>query len=361
MTTIDRHIIIRFFSGIFYLVLALIVFFIVLHYVEYIDDFFDRGATMKDVFLVYYLNYIPEIIRLTSPLAVFLSAVYLTSRLSQKLQIAALQTSGVSLYRILAPYLFVGIIISSFMFYFNGWVVPRTQQTVIDFEQKYLKGKQVKIDLHDIHRQNRPGSIIAVGYYDRYSNVANNISLQDYIDGRILTARIDADRMVWVDSTESWRLENVTLRDFANQSWPSAHQVDFLDTTLAVFPTDFARTEREVESMTVPQAKSYIESLLRSGANNTGQTRVGYFNKFSYPFANLIVVLIAVPLAAVRRRGGQAVQIGLGLLISFLYLATIKVIEPFGYKDSLAPEVAAWLPHTIFLLFGILMLIQARK
>ena len=361
MNTIDRHIITRFFTGILYLTLALIVFFIVLHYVEYIDDFFDRGATMKDVFLVYYLNYIPEIIRLTSPLAVFLSAVYLTARLSQKMQIAALQTSGVSLYRILIPYLFVGVITSAFVFYFNGYVVPNTNRVVIDFEQKYLRGKQVKLDLHDVHRQNSPGSVIAVGYYDRFSKVANNVSIQDFDQGQYLVARIDADRMVWVDSTQSWRLEVVTKRTFPIGTWPQMHHSDYLDTTLTVYPTDFARTEREVESMTIPQAETFIASLKRSGANNTGRTQVGYHNKFSYPFANLIVVLIAVPLASVRRKGGQAIQIGLGLLVSFMYLATIKVVEPFGYENTIPPVAAAWLPHLLFLLLGIALLYRARK
>jgi len=361
LTTIDRHIIIRFFTGIVYLTLALILFFIVLHYVEYIDDFFDRGATMKDVFLVYYLNYIPEIIRLTSPLAVFLSAVYLTSRLSQKLQIAALQTSGVSLYRIMLPFLFVGVIVSSFVFYFNGYIVPKTNKVVIDFEQKYLRGKQIKLDLHDVHRQNSPGSVIAVGYYDRFSKVANNVSIQDFENGQFLRARIDADRMVWVDSTETWRLEVVTARTFPSDSWPQIVHQDYLDTTLTVFPTDFARTEREVESMTIPEAESFIESLQRSGANNTGRTKVGFYNKFSYPFANLIVVLIAVPLASVRRKGGQAIQIGLGLFVSFLYLATIKVVEPFGYENSIPPSMAAWLPHILFFALGIILLLRARK
>ncbi len=361
LTTIDLHIIRRFFTGIIYLILSLIVFFVVLHYVEYIDDFLDRGATMKDVFLVYYLNYTPEIIKLTSPLAVFLSCVYLTGKLSQKLQIAALQTSGVSLYRILFPYLIVAVLFSGFMFWFNGWVVPTTNQKVIEFEQRYLKGKQVQIDLHDVHRQNSPGSVITVGYYDRFSKVANKVSIQDFKAGRILVSRIDADRMVWVDTTQTWRLETVKRRKFVDNEWAQLSSETYLDTTLTVLPRDFARTEREVESMTVQEAKEYIESLVRSGANNTGRTRVGYFNKFAYPLANLIVVLIAVPLASVRRRGGQAIQMGIGLLVSFFYLATIKVVEPFGYEETLSPALAAWLPHFIFIVLGLVLLIKARK
>lgn len=316
---------------------------------------------MKDVFLVYYLNYIPEIIKLTSPLAVFLSGVYLTGKLSQKLQIAALQTSGVSLYRILLPYILVATCVSGFMFWFNGWIVPVTNQQVIEFEQRYLKGNQVQIDLHDVHRQSRPGSVITVGYYDRFSKVANKVSIQDFTESRTLINRVDADRMVWVDSTQTWRLETVTRRIFSETGWPVHSTEMFVDTMLTVLPRDFARTQREVESMTVVQAREYIDSLLRSGAGNTGKTRVGYYNKFAYPLANLIVILIAVPLAAVRRRGGQAIQIGIGLLVSFFYLATIKVVEPFGYEETLSPATAAWLPHLIFLAFALVLLFKAKK
>ena len=361
LTSFDRHIIRRFFAGVIYLVAALIVFFIVLHYVEYIDDFFDRGATQTEVFQVYYLNYIPEIIRLTSPLAVFLSCVYLTGKLSQKLEIAALQTSGVSLYRLMLPFVLVSIVISGFMFWFNGWVVPNSNQVVIEFEQRYLRGKQIQIDLHDVHRQSQPGSVVVVGYYDRFARIANDVSIQDFSEQRTLGRRVDADRMVWVDSTSTWRLENVTRRNFDGKDWPIIEETDFVDTLLTVLPRDFARTEREVESMTVDDAREYIESLKRSGASNTGRTRVAYYNKFAYPFANLIVVFIGMPLAAVRRRGGQAMQIGLGLLVSFFYLATMKIVEPFGYEDALSPEVATWLPHALFMLFGIILLWRVKK
>ncbi|WP_243664590.1 LptF/LptG family permease, partial [Rhodothermus marinus] len=73
----------------------------------------------------------------------------------------------------------------------------------------------------------------------------------------------------------------------------------------------------------------------RSGAGHLGRPLVAYYSKFAYPFANLILVLIGVPLASVRRRGGQAVQIGIGLGVAFAYLALQKLIEPFGYAETL--------------------------
>ena len=47
MTTFDWHIIRRLATGYVYLVVALIIFFILLHYLEYVDDFLDREAPMK--------------------------------------------------------------------------------------------------------------------------------------------------------------------------------------------------------------------------------------------------------------------------------------------------------------------------
>jgi lipopolysaccharide export system permease protein len=88
---------------------------------------------------------------------------------------------------------------------------------------------------------------------------------------------------------------------------------------------------------------------------------VAYYNKFAYPFANLILILIGVPIASVRRRGGQAVRFAIGLSIAFLYLSTQKLAEPLGYAGTLSPVVTAWLPHVTFALVALIVLWWARK
>jgi lipopolysaccharide export system permease protein len=361
VSTFDRHILKRFMLSALMLIGALIVFFIVLHYVEYVDDFMDRGATMREVFAVYYPHMIPEIIKLTTPLAVFMSCVYLTGRLAQQLQLAALQTSGVSLQRLLAPYLTVAVAVTCVMFWFDGFVVPKTNAVVLEFEERYLKDAPRQLDVNDIHRQEGPETVVTVGFYQKDSGTAHRVSLQTYAEGQRLTMRIDALRMQWVDSLRIWRFQSAVRRHFRPDGSETRAALSTLDTTLSVFPRDFARSESDVEAMTIPVAKEYIESLERAGADNLGRARVAYYSKFSYPMASLILVLIGVPLAAVRRRGGQAVQIAIGLFIAFVYLAMIKVIEPFGYSESLSPVIASWLPHAFFSVVGLAFLIGARK
>lgn len=361
MSTYDLHIIKRLFRTYVLLVLGLIVFFIVLHYVEYVDDFMDRGATMKQVFTVYYPNYIPEIIRLMSPLALFLSTVYLTARLAQRMELSSLQTSGVSLYRFMLPYLIVGVVVTGFMIWFNGWVVPETNRVVIRFEQDYMRDSDARPDVGNINRQEGPNSLLSVQYYDRDSRMATSVSLFQLSDDRNLVRRVDANLMTWIDSTDWWHLSDVTTRSFGEDGLESLRKIESLDTTLSIRPRDLARSERDVEMMTVPEAREHIDTLRRTGATRLGRPLVAYHSKFAYPIANLILILVGVPLAAVRRRGGQAVQMGIGLFVAFVYLLIMKLIEPFGYSGIVSPEVAAWSPHVVFLTGGLIFLLSVRK
>lgn len=343
------------------MMVALVIFFVVLHYVEHADDFLDAGATFQMVFLGYYPSFIPEIIKLVSPLAVFLSCLFLVGRLSQEVQLVALQTSGVSLYRILLPFVLVGLTLTGFMFWFNGWVVPKANQERVAFESQFVRRAGGAVETSNIHRQNRPGSILAVGYFDRDASVGYRVSLQSFDGTRRLEERIDAETMTWDDSLNVWRMSGVIIRSFDDAGLERRTRRAELDTVLQVYPRDIARTERDAELLTIPAAAEYVDALRRSGAANIGRPLVEYYAKFAYPMANLILVLVGVPLAAVRRRGGQTIRIAIGLLISFVYLAMIKLAEPFGYSGELDPLLAATLPHAFFFVLGLILLFRARK
>ncbi len=359
-TTFDRHLLRRLLAGYVLFVGALVVFFIVLHYLEYVDDFLDRGAELSEIFRIYYPAFTPEIIRLTSPLSLFLAAVYVTNRLSNQLAVMALQSSGVSLYRLLVPYVLAGVVVTAALYGLGGYVVPRAQRIVLAYDQQYLKNDQGPIEVSDLHRQNAPGSFLTVGFYDHDQRIGYRVSLLTY-DGTTLRERLDASRIAWDESGERWRLEDVTRRAFAPGGVLTMRHVDQIDTVLNVLPVNLAQSERDVEGMTIPEARDYLAQLERTGSGNVAASQVAYLSKFSYPFAHLVLIVLALPLAAPRRRGGAAITFALGLFAAFLYLAAQKLIEPFGTTGALSPLMAAWLPHAIFAALTVLVLLAARK
>ncbi|MCY3629936.1 MAG: LptF/LptG family permease [Bacteroidota bacterium] len=358
LTTMDRHIITRTLLAYTFLIVALVIFFILIHYLEHIDDFLDRNASMRKIYLIYYPSFIPDIILRVSPLALFLAAIFTTSRLAQSLQVIALQTSGVALQRLVIPYVIVGIFVSAVMFFAGGWVVPRTNQTVLTYDQLYIHSRAQHLYVSEIHRRNDPTSVVTVGYFDRRTETAHRVQLQRFNPDGTLLERVDGQQMVWQDSL--WHFTYATIRTFGS-GYEERRIVAPLDTVLQVLPRDLARTEWDIESMTIPVAADYVDALRRSGLADTGRDMVGYYSKYTYPFANLIVMLIALPLACRRRRGGQTVQIGIGLLVAFVYLAAQKLTEPFAYTEDLSPLLAVILPHAVFFVGALAALMMARK
>ena len=99
MRTIDRYAVRQFVLTALFALLAFIVIFVVIDMMENLDDFLDRRATLG-IIAMYYIYFIPEIVKLMIPVAMLLSALFTTGRFSTYNELTALKSSGVSLYRI---------------------------------------------------------------------------------------------------------------------------------------------------------------------------------------------------------------------------------------------------------------------
>jgi len=362
LTRFDWHVLRRFAAAAALLMVLIALVFVVLDYVESVDDFLDRGATMGQVFGTYYPHYLFDIVRLTSPLAVFLAAIYVTSRLSQSMQLTALQASGVSLGRFLRPFWIGGLAVTAFMLYFNGWLVPPATAVVVDFQNRYYRDAPEQMGGRETFRQAAPGVVLSAGYFDRAEGRAYRVSLVtiDTLGGRRIGDRLDATDMTYVDSLGVWRLTGVVERNFAGGAERFRARAT-LDTALALRPSDLAQTERDADKLTIPEARAYVASLRRAGVTDLGRPLVATHAKYAYPVANLLLVLIGVALASRRRRGGQAAQFGLGLGVAFVYLALQKTVEPLGYVGTVPPAVAVWAPHGAFAVAAAVLLWRARR
>jgi len=75
----------------------------------------------------------------------------------------------------------------------------------------------------------------------------------------------------------------------------------------------------------------------------------------------VIVVLFGVPFASVKRRGGVGVQLGISLLVCFIYLIFMKVSQVFGYNGDVHPLLTAWLANIIFLAAASWVIVRVQK
>ncbi len=337
----------------------LIFIFIIIDFSENSGDFTDRGATLSEIWSDYYLNYIPEMIRLVSPVAVFASCLWLTGQMANRLEIVALRAAGVSLYRLLAPYLVFAVLVAATISYLDGYVVPRSNAIRAEFEQEFIMKRTERIDRNRIFRQESPNRLMLVNYFDIRQDIGYRVTFYTFDDNKLVET-MELGRMAWSPEKGKWELINGTITRYNERGFEKI-TFDRRDTTLNLYPRDFGRTSSDVYQLTYPEIRDYLASIERSGAGGIAMPTVQFYGKLSYPFAIITVTMIGVAIASVRRRGGRGVHIAAGLVISFLYLALMKLFEPFGYSGALDPMHAAILPHAIFFTVAIILLLTARK
>ena len=115
---------IRSFAGPFVVTFLISMFILVMQFFwKYIDDLMGKGISGSVILeLLFYVS--ASLIPLALPLAILLSSIMTFGNLSENNELTALKSSGMSLYRIMRPLMFVVFFIAMGTFYFANYVIP---------------------------------------------------------------------------------------------------------------------------------------------------------------------------------------------------------------------------------------------
>src|SRR5699024_6611425 len=211
----------------------------------------------------------------------------------------------------------------------------------------------------NLYRQIAPGNILQIKYYDKAKQKGFNVKIFRF-QGDSIAFTAKAQTMHWIDSLDYWRLYKIEKRMYDVNGYITAH-IDSTDTAFHTTPRDLARSTSDIYQLSWPEAQNYIQSLKASGATSVETEKVEYFGLLTYSWSAIIVVIIGFSLASTRRKLGKGFYIAAGLLISFIYLAVMKIIEPFGSGGLISPIAAAVIPHLFFFIIGVILLALAKK
>ncbi len=357
---LDKYLIKQFLTTFIFALFAFILIFVIIDLMEHLDDFIDHQATIKIV-LYYYFVFVPEIVRLMIPVAVLLASLFVTGKLSTHNEITAIKSSGISLYRYLAPFLLTAFAISIVAVYFGGYAVPEANKKKLYIEQKYL-GKRLNASGVNIFFQDSPNRIVSIGYYDVNTGIANNVGIQEFNPKNltILTKRIDAVRMQYDSTKKKWILTNGVERIFRGDSIKYSPFGRLELTNLNFKPAEILKKQNTPEELTLTELKAYAADRIRTG-NDPTRIEIEFHSRIAFAFAGLIVVLLGVPLSINRRTGSLAIQFGISLVVTFLYLVFMKIFQAMGKNGIFNPILTAWSANIIFLIAAAVNLVRERK
>lgn len=354
---LDIYLIRKFLGSYVYSILLIMAIVVVFDFNEKLDKFVQNDAPWSAIVLDYYFNFIPYFGVKFSPLFIFISVIFFTSKLASDSEIIAILSSGVSFKRMMRPYMLSATLLAVMMFFMNSWWIPNANKKRLDFEDQYVK--KVKTDyVRNVQMEIEPGVIFYMERYDSKTQNGHNFFLESYVDQK-LVSKLTA-KTVRLDTASHWVVNDYTLRTF-DGLYESVELGTRMDTLIPVDPDEFFIVKGWSEQLTTPELKSYLERQQQRGVANIKEYTIEYHRRFSFPFSCFILTLIGVSLASRKVKGGMGLHLGVGLLISFTYILLDTISGSFATGGAMTPAVAVWLPNFLYLLIGLALYRNAPK
>jgi putative membrane protein len=345
---LDWYIIKKFIGTYIYAILLIISIAIVFDFNENLSKFTQYHAPWRAIIFDYYANFIPYYSNLFSPLFVFIAVIFFTSKLAGNSEIIAMLAAGVSIKRLMRPYMLSCVVIAGLTFYLNSFVIPHGTVIRQNFETLYRNSKK-NTSAEDIQLFVAKNTTAYIQNYDDQYKRGYGFSLVKIKNKKIvshLTAmEIQYDTIA--DSKYHWKLSNWkirTLKGLKEHIQSGATK----DTVLLMEPTDLVYSKGQQETFTSPELLDYISKQTSRGSGNVVQYEVEFHKRIAMSFSSFILTIIGLALSSRKRKGGMGLSLGIGLALSFSYIMLQTVSATFAIQDNTPPMLAAWIPNIIF-------------
>lgn len=353
-------------SFLFYFFVLLASFVMMTHvftFFELLSDIVKNRIPMSRVF-TYHLFLTPRLIYDLTPVGVLTAVLVTFGVLTKNNEVTAIKACGISVYRLTAPVLIAGIVLSGGLFAFDHYWVPEADRRQ-DAIRAEIKGRPAQTFL-------RPDRRWIYGlrdrvYYYRYFDAAEQVMLgvnvyEIDLERFRLKRHISAERAHWDRNTRAWVFENGWSRDMSASN--VTHFDDFAGQTrtfleLEEAPDYFVKEVKQSRQMNFRELAAYIAELKQSGFD-TVALQVQFYKKFSVPLFALILAMVSIPFAFLAGNRGAMAGVGMSLGIYILYWSIGQVFEQVGNLSQLPAQVAAWSPDVVFSLAGFYLLARMR-
>ena len=301
----------------------------------------------------------------TIPVTCLVASVFTYGMMVQRKEWLVLKSSGLSLYRLALPILFVGLFMSIGSFFFENNIVIKNNKIKNELREKYIsknrnKGGDKSI-YENVYFQKNQDYLIAIEKYNETNQTIVNLNFIELNDGK-MRRRIDSKKSIWEPVEEKWKVRDYSIREFDNSGSERMIVTSKQDSLLNLnfTPEDINQIGRSSEEVSYNQLKSQIVTLKSNGVN-TIKWEVDLHYKIAYSFISLIIIFCGIPLSVFRSNTTLAFGGGLSLATIFVYIILLKFGQSLGYAGALPPFLAAWFSNIIFIILGTWLMLNARK
>jgi lipopolysaccharide export LptBFGC system permease protein LptF len=327
-----------------------------LSYFERWEDGTDPGAWTVARF---YLLNTPFVFLQVAPYVTLTAGLFTLSRLTKHNEVIASLASGISAHRTLLPVLGGALLVGGGMFALREYATEAlgSEREAL---RDYLDKQRVEPVYENVWVRDQAGNYARMSEFRPHAAEFGTAEIRGLLAmmraGGAWT-RITADRALWQEqgARKGWLLvhgerEIVDLKQ-------SRQAVQWLE-DITIPPEDIAVW---IKSREHPLELSFgeVNALLERDPDSASlQTLLQYH--LTFPLANLVLLLVALPFMLGRERGRAVEGIMLGLICCVFYFCTEFIARQLGVEGVLSPLFASWLPILLFGSLGIALFDSMR-
>ena len=358
MNKIDNYILKKFLLTYILIQLLFVPIAIVVNLADNIDKLLAKQVPLAEI-IDHYYNFSIYFSSSLLPLFLFLAITWFTSKLSSNSEIIAMYSSGVSLKRILRPYMIGSLIIAIFSLLTGMFVVPESTKKYNDFSYKYLKGNRKATDNKNIFRKINENEYIYLTQFNQKNNVGTNFTLENFSDEK-LNFKISSTSIRYIPDLKKIMLNNYSKR-IITDSIDIIQNKRTLDTLFSFSVEDLTPLNYVAESLNYNELIDFINIEKNRGSTNIERYMVVKYKKWSIPFSIFILTLIGFSVSAEKRRGGTGVNLAFGICVAMIYVFFDKIFGVLAQQSDLSPIIAVWLPNILFGILAVYLVYNAKK
>jgi lipopolysaccharide export system permease protein len=295
---------------------------------------------------------VPQSTPYAFPFACLFATLLAFGRLSADNEITALRTSGIPFLRICLTPLVLGTGIFLFSYLINDTIVPKSVElSTRTFYQIIYQTDELPIVPQFFRKDDATGTVYYVGDIEPDHRTLRDVMIFENATTSPFRRVINADKAIVTGQT--LRLIDARVTDFkATGEWNGGtvnHDVD-IGLPIGESLDQFLNTaQNDAYTMNSKQLRGQINAMQSTGQGGQGLDvlKMTLAQKFSFPCASLIAVIIALPLAARFGKKGRTLGIALSIVLFFIYYIIMSAFAALGKNEALNPYLAAWLPNII--------------
>ncbi|MBI5417333.1 LptF/LptG family permease [Candidatus Poribacteria bacterium] len=357
------------FLSLFFLGVCVFTFmFFIVQMMELMDMIISKGVPAEEVIRLF-LYILPSFLAITIPMAV-LTGVFMTfGKLAQDNEITALKSAGISLLKIFSPVIFLSIILSILMVFFNDKILTAGNSRFRDLYFK-IAYERVQVAMKEkVFITDFPGYIIYVEQLIPKTAKFNDIKILKIKAGKPQSVILAQYGELISDKNNmriTLKLYNGMMHQMSEKETAHYYQMKF-DEHWINLDLNFAMANRmesrSTSEMSIDELNNEINKIKNIGKNSVEKNvlTVELHKKISIPFACFAFTLVAAPLGVMIKKSGKSVGFGISLILIIIYYAILITGVALGERGQLVPWIGIWFPNFILSFVGIVLIIMSMR